>query len=86
MEFEPPVIKCVIFLDTEAVIKNTDVKISQAKSIKERQYYAGDILLEARILLSCSNYKTNDPDCEKCHSILQRYIQEYKYLAKDIMR
>lgn len=83
MEFENQDIKCSIFWDAEAVIKKTDAKIKEARSTKERQYYAQDILLEAKSLLSCSNYNDGNPDCVSCHSISRRYIQEHEYLAKN---
>ena len=83
MEFENRGIKCNIFWDAESVIKKTHAKIKQAKSLKEKQYYAQDILLEAETLLTCSKYSAGNSDCVSCHSISRRYIQEYKYLAKD---
>ena len=81
MEFEQKNIGCNIFLDAEAVIKKTEVKVKEAKTTKERQYYAQDILLEAKTLLSCLSYNSKDPSCLSCHSVLERYIQEYEYLA-----
>lgn len=75
-------IKCNIFWDTKAVIEKTEAMVKKAKSSKERQYYAQDILLEAETLLSCSDYNTGNPDCVSCHSISRRYIQECKHLAK----
>lgn len=86
MEFENQNIKCSIFLDTDVVIRKTVAKINEAQNIKEKQYYAQDILLEVESLLSCSNYKSRNPDCVSCHSISQRYIQEYKHLAKDELK
>jgi len=86
MEFENQSIKCSIFLETEAVIRKTVAKIEQTENVKERQYYAQDILLETESLLSCSNYKNRNPDCVRCHSTSQRYIQEYKHLAKDELK
>lgn len=83
MQFENQGIKCNIFWDTQAVIEKTEAKIKEAKSTKERQYYAQDILLEVETLLACSDYNAGNPDCISCHSILQRYAQEYKYLARN---
>ena len=86
MEFKYQNIKCNIFLDTEAVIKKTEVKVKEAGTTKERQYYAQDILLEARTLLSCENYDAENPDCLNCHSISRNYIRGYEHLAKDKSR
>lgn len=85
MEFEND-IKCNLFLDTGAVIKNTEVKIKDAKTGKERRYFVQDILLEAGTLLSCSDYNTQNSDCIKCHSVLRKFIQEYSSLAEDRQR
>jgi hypothetical protein len=86
MEFENQGIKCSIFLDTEAVIRKTMDKVNDAQNIKEKQYYAQDILLEAETLLSCPSYKTENPDCLNCNSILRGYIKKYKHLDRDKMR
>ncbi len=86
MEFEEQYIKCSKFQDTEAVIKKAEDKIKETKSIKERQYYAQDILLEAKALISCSNYDSNTGDCLNCHLILLRYIQQYKHLADNVIK
>jgi len=83
MEFENQDIRCSIFLDTDAVIRKTVAKINEAQNLKEKQYYAQDILLEAETLLSCPSYKAENPDCPSCNSILRRYIKEYKHLDKD---
>ncbi len=83
MEFEKQYIKCSSFEDTEAVIKKAEDKIKKTTGVKERQYYAQDILLEAKALISCSNYNSNTEDCLSCHLVLLKYIQEYKNLAKD---
>ena len=63
MEIEKQYIKCGKFQDTEVVIKRAEDKIKETRSIKERQYYAQDILLEAKALISCSNYNSNTEDC-----------------------
>lgn len=86
MEIEKQYIKCGKFQDTEVVIKKAEDKIKEIKSIKERQYYAQDILLEAKALISCSNYNSNAGDCLNCRLILLRYIQEYKYLADNVIK
>ncbi len=82
MEFEYQGIKCNKFWNSIEVIKKIEVKIKDAKSTKEGQYYAQDILLEVESLFSCSDYNAGNLDCLSCHSISQRYIQENKYLAK----
>lgn len=82
-ELETQDIKCTTFLDTEKIIKRTDTKIKETRNTKERRYYAGDILLEAKALLSCSNYNAENPECLNCRSILREYIQEYEYLVKN---
>ncbi|MBL7131972.1 MAG: hypothetical protein ISS45_11340 [Candidatus Omnitrophica bacterium] len=69
MEFENQTIKCSKFWETESVIKKTEAKISEAGILRERRYYAQDILLEAEDLLSCLNYNSENPDCFNCHSI-----------------
>ena len=86
MEFVNRNIKCNIFCETEAVIRNSEAKIKETKNLKGRKHYAQDILLEARSLLSCSNNNDKDPDCLICHSIALRYIHQYEYLAKNVMR
>ena len=82
MEFENQDIKCSIFLDIISVIKRTDAKIKETGIIKQRQYYAQDILVEARSLRSCSHYNAENSDCLTCHSISHRFIEEYEYLAR----
>jgi len=79
-------VKCSTFLDTEKVIKKTDAKIRETRITKEKRYYAGDILVEAKTLLSCSNYNTENPECLNCHSISHKLIQEYVPLTKDNRR
>lgn len=86
MEIEKQYIKCGKFQDTEVVIKRAEDKIKETRSIKERQYYAQDILLEAKALISCSNYNSNTEDCLNCHLILLRYIQGYKHLADNVIK
>jgi len=86
MELEKQYIKCSKFQDTEAVIKKAEDKIKETKSIQEKQYYAQDILLEAKALMLCSNYNSNTEDCLNCRLILFRYIQEYKRLAEDVIK
>ena len=75
-------IKCSIFLDTDVVIRKTVAKINEAQNIKEKQYYAQDILLEAKALIACSNYNSNTEDCSNCHTISRKYLQEYGHLPK----
>lgn len=82
MEFQNQDIKCNIFWNAQAVIKKAEAKMKEVKAIKERQYYVQDILVEIGSLLLCANYNAGDTDCISCHSILRRYIKEYKYLAK----
>jgi len=86
MEFKNQGIKCRTFWDAQAVIKKAEDKIRVTKNTKERQYYGQDILLEVETLLLCANYNTGNHDCMSCHSILRRYIKEYKYLAKEEKR
>ena len=83
MEINNQGIKCSVFLDTEVIIKKAVAKINETKDIRERQYYAQDILLEVGALMSCSNYNSKNQDCLNCHLVLLKYIQEYKNLAKD---
>ena len=79
MEEEPihKEIKCSVFLETDRVMQNTIAKYLKA-NLKERRYYAQDILLEAKSLLRCSDYNVLNSDCLNCHYILRRYLQEYK--------
>ena len=74
-------IKCYIFLETETVIKNIISKFYKA-SLKERQDYTQDILVETNTLLLCSNYSSKNPDCSNCHSISRKYLQDYGYLSE----
>jgi len=83
MEFENKNIKCSTFQEAETIIKKAEDKIKETIGVKERQYYAQDILLEAKALISCSNYNSNTGDCLSCQLVLLKYIQEYKNLAKD---
>lgn len=83
MESENQGIKCKTFCDAQVVIKKAEDKLKVAKSNKERQYYAQDILVEVETLLLCTSFNAGNPDCISCHSILRRYIKEYKYLARE---
>lgn len=74
-------IECLIFRESDKVIKNIILKLEKANS-KEKQDFAQDILLEANTLLLCSNYNSKNPDCLNCHSISRKYLQEYGYLSK----
>mgnify|MGYP001616521205 FL=1 len=74
-------IKCSVFLETEAVIKNIISKFYKA-GLKERQDYTQDILVETNTLLLCSNYSSKNPDCSNCHSVSRKYLQDYGYLSK----
>lgn len=69
-------IECSIFLDTEAVIKKTLVKINKAQSVKEKQYYIQDILLEAKALSPCPHYKPANLDCLYCSFALRGYVRK----------
>lgn len=82
MEFKNQGIKCKTFWGAQTVIKKTEAKIKGAKSNKERQYFAQDILLETESLFSCPNYNAGNSDCISCRSISRSYIKEYEYLAK----
>ena len=68
---------CPTFLDSNKIINSVVSKFLKA-NFKERQYFAQDILLEARVLLFCKNYNSINNDCLNCHSIARHYIQEYK--------
>lgn len=76
-------IKCSTFQESKAIIKKSEDKIKETGSIKERQYYAQDILLEVESLMPCSNYNGKNQDCLNCHLVLLNYIREYKHLAED---
>lgn len=84
--FETQEIKCDTFLDAEKILERTNAKLKKTRNIKERRYYAGDILLETKTLLSCSNFDTGNPTCLNCHSVSHNLIQEYECLAKDKRR
>lgn len=60
-------IKCPIFLESDAVIKNVISKFLKASS-KEKRYYAQDILTEIHWLLSCAKYNNHNADCINCHA------------------
>ncbi len=81
MELEKQYISCSKFQDTEAVIKKSEDKMKETISIKEKQYYAQDIILETRALIACSNYNSSTEDCLSCQLVLTNYIQEYKNLS-----
>ena len=83
MELKNQDIKCSDYLDAKAAIGRAEAKAGEAKNGRERQYYAQDILLEAKTLLSCSDYKSGDSDCINCRSILRGYMQKYGHLAKE---
>ncbi|MFH1519217.1 MAG: hypothetical protein ABIE75_01420 [Candidatus Omnitrophota bacterium] len=81
MRFEDHNINCNIFWDTGVVIKRADSRMKEARSTKEKQYYAQDILGEVETLLSCSCYNSQSTDCLNCYSISCRYIQKYAQYA-----
>ena len=83
MAFEDRDIKCNVYRDVEAVIRKTELKLKESRNFKERGYYAQDILLEVKTLLSCPNCNVGNPDCANCHSISQTYIRGYEYLTKN---
>ena len=70
-------IECKEFFETDRVIQNTIAKYWKANS-KERHYYIQDILLEIKVLLTCSKHNPSNSNCLECHYILRRYLQEYK--------
>ena len=74
-------IECLIFRESDKVIKNIILKLEKANP-KEKQDFAQDILLEANTLLLCSNYNSRNPDCLNCHSISRKFLQEYGHLPK----
>jgi len=75
-------IECNIFWDVERVIKKAEIKIKELRSTAERQYYAQDILLEAKTLFLCPNYNVKNSDCIACRAFAHRCNQEYEYFAK----
>jgi len=76
-------IECLIFRESDEIIKNIILKLEKSSS-QEKPDYAQDILLEANTLLLCSNYNSKNPDCLNCHSISCKYLQEYGHLPKSI--
>jgi len=74
-------IKCPIFCESDAIIKNIILKVEKVNP-KEKQDYVQDILVEANTLLLCSNYTTENPECSDCHTISRNYLQEYGYLLR----
>ena len=82
MNFENRSIKCNTFLDVERVIKKAKGTIKEPRSAAEKQYYAQDILLEAKTLLSCPDYNARNSDCANCRFFAQRHAREYKDLTK----
>ncbi len=66
-------IECNVFQNAEETIKNAEIKIEEARSIKERQYYTQDIMLEVKTLSTCSNYNAGNPCCLSCRTILRRH-------------
>lgn len=86
MEFVKLGIACDIFRDAATNIRDAEVKVKKAKDFEEKQYYAQEILLRAKDLLSCQDYDSGKLDCTTCHSIFDRYIQQYENLAKSKKR
>jgi len=82
MDVDGQEIKCDTFREARAVIKRTAARIKGARNAKERQYYAQDLVLEARILSPCPKFVVDNPDCMECYAFSQKCIQEYEYLAK----
>jgi|GEM_PF-1832871 len=76
MKFEGRDINCNIFWDAGVVIKRADSRMKEARSTKEKQYYAQDILSEVETLLSCLYYNFQNADCLSCYSVSYRYIQK----------
>lgn len=70
-------IECLVFLETDAVIKNISVKIKKTIAA-ERQYYVQDVLLEIKTLLACLDYNPRYSDCLYCRRTFRRYLREYK--------
>ena len=66
-------IECLIFRESDEIIKNIILKLEKANS-QEKQDYAQDILLEANTLLLCSDYNSKNPDCLNCHSISRKHL------------
>ncbi len=73
MEFEKQGVKCKMFWDVQAMIKNAEAKMKVAQSNLERRYYAQDILLEVETLSSCANFNSAGPECISCHAVLRNY-------------
>jgi hypothetical protein len=76
-------IECLIFRESDKVIKNIILKLEKASS-QEKKDFTQDILLEVNTLLLCSNYNSKNPDCLNCHSLSRKYLQEYGNLPKPI--
>ena len=66
-------IKCPVFRESDGIIKNIILKLEKV-NFREKQDYAQDILVEANILLLCSNYNANNPYCSDCHTISRKYL------------
>lgn len=76
-------IVCLIFRESDKVIKNIILKMETINS-QEKQDYAQDILVEANTLLLCPDYNSKNPDCSNCHSISREFLQEYGHLSRPI--
>ena len=74
-------IECLVFRESDKVIKNIILKLEKASS-QEKKDFTQDILLEANTLLLCSSYNSKNPDCLNCHSLSRKYLQEYGHLSK----
>ena len=82
MEFGTNNIKCKTFWDVERVIKNAGLKIKEPRNAAERRYYAQDVLLESKTLLSCPDYNARNSDCVGCRFFAHRHAREYESLTK----
>ncbi|MDP3297899.1 MAG: hypothetical protein Q8N09_10010 [Thermodesulfovibrionia bacterium] len=69
MEENKAKISCSIFQKQEPVIKDVTDKINKAKGVQEKARFAEKLQEEVDVLLSCTDYKSENLDCKNCHFI-----------------
>ena len=69
MDKEKAKITCATFQKQELGIKDITDKINQAKDVKEKAKFAGELQKEVNVLLSCSDYDEKKLDCKNFHFI-----------------
>jgi len=69
MPKEDAKMNCPAFQKQESVIKDITAEINRAKGVQEKAEFAGELLKEVDVLLSCPEYEEKSTDCNNCHFI-----------------